>query len=199
MSTLQRFAMLFPNVHRCLQTAFFQSAGGRGVVFCLLALIAGYGVFNIYISNRSGCVNLREGYYRQAYERSYRAALAGDKSAQNVVGNLLFLGLGVPQDRSAAARWYLKSALSGYVPAQTNLGQMYINGLGVPRRITTAVGWFHLADRAGSRRANEHIKYIGGTNSILPLMFDDAFLKFDSLDNVKRRLKKMGEAAFLFE
>lgn len=165
----------------------------------LLAVGLAYGGYQIFLHNRDGFLNLRDGHYSVAYDQYIGPALAGDNEAAVVIGNLTYLGLGVKRDRYEAARWYLKAALEGYVPAQVNLGQMYWNGLGVPRNVAKAVGWYHLATKAGSKVAETHINYIGSTNSTLPLMFNEARRQFDELKLVKSRYAEQGEAAFLLK
>lgn len=181
------------------QLSFVRATFSKVLLGLVFVLIVGYGALHLYLISRGAHANLKDGYYSAAFDRYYSKASGGNAEAQNIIGNLYYLGLGVRQDRYSAARWYLKAALGGYVPAQINLGQMYFNGLGVPRRVANAVGWFHLAKKAGSERAEEHMKYIGKTNISLPLMFDQAVLKFENLNKVQNRFKEIGEAAFLLE
>lgn len=141
--------------------------------------------------------NLLSGNYSTAFSQYIEKAKAGSTSAQNIIGNLYLLGLGVKEDKALAARWYLKAALKGYVPAQINLGQIYLNGQGLPRRPLKAMGWFHLARQAGSERADEHIRYMIYSNLILTNMIQEAKLKFDNLKDVNARYTRMGELAFL--
>ncbi len=195
-----------------LQTTLSKAFPGSGWVqrlserppLLLSALVLLLVIFSVlfsltYLCLRDGRKNLDQGYYKIAYYQYYRAARAGDKHAQTLIGNLTLLGLGVKEDQLEAARWYLKAAMKGHVPAQINLGQLYWNGLGVPRRVGKAVGWFYLAKQAGSERAEGHLNYIGQTNSVLPLMFDTAVLQFNTLDVVKARLADKGEMTFLME
>ena len=141
--------------------------------------------------------NLIAGNYSAAYSQYLQKANEGDTQAQNIIGNLYLLGLGVEENKHRAARWYLKAALKGNVEAQINLGQSYLNGQGLPRRPLKAMGWFHLARQAGSKRADEHIKYMIYSNLILTNMIQEAKLKFDNLQDVNTRYQKMGETAFL--
>ena len=141
--------------------------------------------------------NLLAGNYAIAFSQYFKRAKAGDAAAQNSIGNLYLLGLGVKEDKHLAVRWYLKAALKGNVQAQVNLGQCYLNGQGVPSRPLKSMGWFHLSRQAGSKRAEEHIKYMIYTNLILSNMIQEAKQKFDNLKDVNARYKKMGETAFL--
>lgn len=167
------------------------------VVLLGLILVAALSAYFIGPYLRAPRDNLIAGNYSAAYSQYIQKAEAGNALAQNVIGNLYLLGLGVEEDKSRAARWYLKAALNGYTPAQINLGQIYLNGQGLPRRPLKAMGWFHLARQAGSERADEHIKYMIYSNLILTNMIQEAKLKFDNLQDVNTRYKKMGETAFL--
>ena len=171
----------------------------QGVVFTCVVIILGGAAASIYGALQDPIQNLRDGTYSLAVQHYSKAAKKGDQQAQTTMGNLYLLGLGVERDGFQAAQWYLKAALAGHVPAQINLGQLYMNGQGVPRDVSKAVGWFFLARKAGSERAEEHLDYITGTNSILPLMFETTIKKFDNLELVQGRFHSQGEAAFLLK
>lgn len=141
--------------------------------------------------------NLIDGNYRTAFRQYLPLAKANDPVAQNVVGNLLFLGLGVSQNRREAASWYLKAGLSGYAPAQINLGQMYLNGIGLRVNKLKAAGWFRLAKLGGSERADKHIRYMISANDILSPMLGQSKLEFRDLETVRRSVKAIGEMEFL--
>ena len=59
------------------------------------------------------------------------AADAGNTEAQNMVGLIYDLGLGVPENNAEAVKWYRKAALNGDFCAQNNLGLMYKDGEGL--------------------------------------------------------------------
>jgi hypothetical protein len=61
------------------------------------------------------------------------AAEEGDPRFQLILGILSELGLGLPQDATQAARWYLLSAQQGNACAQKRLGLLYFSGQGVPQ------------------------------------------------------------------
>lgn len=175
------------------------SQQNKSAVILLLGFILFISLSAVFIlsSFKSPRHNLLSGNYSTAFSQYIEKAKAGNPAAQNIIGNLYLLGLGVKEDKALAARWYLKAALKGYVPAQINLGQIYLNGQGLPRRPLKAMGWFHLARQAGSERADEHIRYMIYSNLILTNMIQEAKLKFDNLKDVNARYKRMGEPAFL--
>ena len=60
-------------------------------------------------------------------------AEAGDAKAQNALGGMYYMGLGVPQDYAEARRWYGLAAAQGLAEAQLCLGLMCKEGQGGPR------------------------------------------------------------------
>lgn len=59
-----------------------------------------------------------------------RLAEEGNAEAQSKLGVLYASGLGMPQDKKEAAKWYGKSAGQGYPLGQWNLAFMYLRGDG---------------------------------------------------------------------
>jgi len=83
----------------------------------------------------------------------YRAALAlltplaehGNPRAQNGLGVMYGLGLGVPKDLEEGFYWRQKAADQGYGLAQYYLGLMYVDGQGVPRNPVEGIKWIRKA------------------------------------------------------
>lgn len=69
----------------------------------------------------------------------------GDASAQNTLGVIYELGLGVPQDFGQAGGWFRQAAEQGEAEAQHNLGLLYGKGRCVPKDMVTAHMWVSLA------------------------------------------------------
>jgi len=59
-----------------------------------------------------------------------RLAEEGNAEAQSKLGVLYASGVGMPQDKKEAAKWYGKSAEQGYPLGQWNLAFMYLRGDG---------------------------------------------------------------------
>ena len=55
-------------------------------------------------------------------------AVTGDADAQSGLGQMYYLGFGVPKDNNEAERWLLKSAHQGNAAAQYTLGMMHAAG-----------------------------------------------------------------------
>jgi TPR repeat protein len=74
---------------------------------------------------------------------------SGDTSAQSLVGDLYYNGVGAPQDYAEAAKWFLLAAEKGSPFAQARIGMMYSYGEGVSQSDVNAVSWFDLAAKQG--------------------------------------------------
>ena len=66
-------------------------------------------------------------------------------AAQTYMGLANDLGEGLPQDASAAARWYRMAAEQGNTDAQFFLGNAHLLGRGVPQDYANAFLWLDLA------------------------------------------------------
>ena len=106
------------------------------------------------------------GDYAAAHGLWHVSALAGDSRAQNFLGILYHLGLGVPRDLGRAVDWYTASAYGGNADAQRNLGTMYQFGLGVREDGALAYAWYHSSHGLGNHRASDYIKAMG--NQLTP-------------------------------
>jgi len=91
----------------------------------------------------------------------YRAAAeAGDKAAQNNLGELYEIGRGVARDVTLAFKWYARAAEAGFAPAQLNLARLYAAGAGVKRDTTSARAWAERAQTQGQGRAQELLEWL---------------------------------------
>jgi TPR repeat protein len=87
------------------------------------------------------------------------AADQGDALAQAQVGAVYYLGKGVLQDRSVAARWLKKAADQGVVEAVVMMGALSDVGLGVPPSARDAKAWYQKAVALGSEPAKGVLSY----------------------------------------
>ena len=83
---------------------------------------------------------------QQGPEKWWRkAAEQGHATSQFKLGEMYYLGQGVPRDYKEAFKWYRKAAEQGNFDAQIQLGVMYSNGEGVSRDYVLAYMWKNLA------------------------------------------------------
>lgn len=74
---------------------------------------------------------------------------AGNSIAQNNLGIMCDVGLGVTQDHTQAAHWYFKATVQGNAAAQGNLGLLYEKGNGVTQSYSKATNWYRKAAEQG--------------------------------------------------
>lgn len=109
-------------------------------------------------SDTTGSRQFRAGAYDASFKKFERRADNGDSAAINFVGIHYYLGLGVPRDHSAAARWFARGARAGNAHAQRNLGVLYLRGWGVKRDKEMAYGWLIEASNQGNHGAGKYLK-----------------------------------------
>jgi len=74
----------------------------------------------------------------------------GDAVAQNILGDLLAHGKGLPQDYTQAAKWYRQAADQGFAVAQCNLAALYAAGAGVKIDPAEALRWYRKSADQGN-------------------------------------------------
>ncbi|MGI9383623.1 MAG: tetratricopeptide repeat protein [Methyloligellaceae bacterium] len=171
--------------------------GRRTVLYAAMATVIAGLVVAVLALTTAGSgdsrADLISGNYGAAHARLLEAAHSGDASAQNSIGNLYLLGLGVRRDYGAAADWYLKAALQDNAAAQVNLGHVHNQGLGVRKDLIQAFGWFRLAKKKGSEIAEKHMKHMAGGALMTPNMVQRAQLLFPDLETVRKRMERRAE------
>lgn len=90
------------------------------------------------------------GDFEAAYEALWPAARSGNADAEELIGVMYALGLGVEQDDVRAFEWYLRSALKGHPGAQSGVGWYYEVGRGLPAPdLVRAYMWYTLSAIGG--------------------------------------------------
>lgn len=110
----------------------------------------------------TGTAALENGDYVSAWQILAPLAEAGDARAENDLGVMYGLGLGVAQSYSKAAVWITRAAEQGNPYAQSTLGYMYYRARGVDQDYGAAALW--------SRRAAE--QGIASAQSNLGMLYD---------------------------
>ncbi len=128
---------------------------------------------------------LLAGDYRVAHDALLQPAEDGDAAAQNSLGNLYYLGLGVETDYRRAIDWYWKAASQGHVPAQMNLGHIYAQGLGVELDPIRAFGWYRQAELGGSEKAKATMRLIAGSMQMTPNQIQRAQNDYGTLEALR--------------
>lgn len=93
----------------------------------------GAGVSRAYAETLEAARDLMEaGKFEAAREAFLPLARAGNADAEELIGVMYALGLGVERDPERAFEWYLRSAMKGHPGAQSGVGWYYELGLGMP-------------------------------------------------------------------
>lgn len=70
--------------------------------------------------------------FEEAYAQLLPAAQAGNADAEELIGVMYAMGLGVERDDRRAFEWYLRSSMKGHPGAQSGVGWYYEVGRGMP-------------------------------------------------------------------
>lgn len=92
---------------------------------------------------------------QKSFWETYTAALRGDKVAQFNVGVIYERGIGIEQNQSMAANWYLRAAEQGHVDAQYNVAIMYVTGRGVDQNTSAGMMWLASAAKHGDKESRK--------------------------------------------
>lgn len=88
--------------------------------------------------------------FQDALEELWPAARSGNADAEELIGSMYALGLGVEQDRVRAFEWYLRASMKGHPGAQSGVGWYYETGLGVAAPdLVRAYMWYMLSAIGG--------------------------------------------------
>ena len=116
------------------------------VLFSVLLLLAAPASAEI-----EGARDLMEaGRFAEARAALWPAARSGNADAEELIGVMYAMGLGVEQDYTRAFEWYLRSAMKGHPGAQSGVGWYYEVGLGMPAPdLVRAYMWYVLSAIGG--------------------------------------------------
>ena len=106
---------------------------------------------------QDGIRALHSGDYASALKIIKPLADNGNPVAQDLVGGMYELGVGVPQNYTQAVSWYRKAAELGNADAQSELGTMYFDGDGLPQDYSTGIMWLRKSAEQGYAEAQYYI------------------------------------------
>ncbi len=93
---------------------------------------------------------MEAGQFEAAREALWPAARSGNADAEELIGVMYALGLGVEKDPVRAFDWYLRSAMKGHPGAQSGVGWYYEEGIGMPAPdLVRAYMWYVLSAIGG--------------------------------------------------
>ena len=93
---------------------------------------------------------MEEGKFVEARESLWPAARSGNADAEELIGVMYAMGLGVEQDDIRAFDWYLRASMKGHPGAQSGVGWYYEVGRGMPAPdLVRAYMWYVLSAIGG--------------------------------------------------
>lgn len=88
--------------------------------------------------------------FKAAMQEFLPLARSGNADAEELIGVMYALGLGVERDDERAFEWYLRSSLKGHPGAQSGIGWYYEVGRGMPAPdLVRAYTWYVLSAIGG--------------------------------------------------
>lgn len=88
--------------------------------------------------------------FDEAYEKFLPAAISGNADAEELIGVMYAMGLGVEKDDERAFEWYLRSSMKGHPGAQSGIGWYYETGRGIAAPdLVRAYLWYTLSAIGG--------------------------------------------------
>ena len=88
--------------------------------------------------------------FEEAMAELWPAARSGNADAEELIGVMYAMGLGVEQDHRRAFEWYMRSSMKGHPGAQSGVGWYYELGLGMPAPdLVRAYMWYVLSAIGG--------------------------------------------------
>ncbi|WP_298260520.1 tetratricopeptide repeat protein [uncultured Litoreibacter sp.] len=111
--------------------------------------------------------------FEQAYAELVPAAKAGNADAEELIGIMYAMGLGVERDDMRAFEWYLRSSMKGHPGSQSAVGWYYEVGRGMPSPdLTRAYMWYTLSAIGGDPDAAISLEEV--VKKMTPEMIDKA-------------------------
>jgi len=102
---------------------------------------------------------MEAGRFEEARDMFEVFARSGNADAEELIGVMYALGLGVERDDIRAFDWYLRSSLKGHPGAQSGLGWYYEVGRGIPEPdLVRAYLWYALSAIGGDVDAPDSLE-----------------------------------------
>ena len=99
--------------------------------------------------------------FEEALTELWPAARSGNAEAEELIGIMYALGLGVEQDYQRAFDWYLRASMKGHPGAQSGVGWYYEVGLGMPEPdLVRAYMWYTLSAIGGDPDAADSMEQV---------------------------------------
>ena len=115
-------------------------------IFFVLAVLAGPAIADIEEARDL----MEAGAFAEARAALWPAARSGNADAEELIGVMYAMGLGLPRDDVRAFEWYLRASMKGHPGAQSGVGWYYEVGRGLPAPdLVRAYMWYNLSAIGG--------------------------------------------------
>lgn len=124
-----------------------ERSGAHGAMFAAFLLLSSPAVGATLEDARD---LMEAGRFEEAMQAFLPAARSGNADAEELIGVMYALGLGVERDDTRAFEWYLRAAMKGHPGAQSGVGWYYEVGRGMPAPdLVRAYMWYVLSAIGG--------------------------------------------------
>ncbi|WP_417412998.1 tetratricopeptide repeat protein [Hoeflea sp.] len=97
----------------------------------------------------TGRVLMESHRFEEAMEEFLPAARSGNADAEELIGVMYAMGLGVERDDERAFEWYLRASMKGHPGAQSGIGWYFEVGRGTAVDLVRAYLWYGLSAIGG--------------------------------------------------
>ena len=102
---------------------------------------------------------MEAGAFEEAMQQFRVLARSGNADAEELIGVMYALGLGVEKDDERAFDWYLRASMKGHPGAQSGIGWYYETGRGLPAPdLVRAYLWYALSAIGGDIDAPDSLE-----------------------------------------
>jgi len=113
-------------------------------------LVLSVGSMTVQADVKEGLRLMKADQFDAAMDEFLPAAAAGNATAEELIGVMYAMGLGVEKDDRRAFEWYLRSAMKGHPGAQSGVGWYYEVGRGIEAPdLVRAYMWYVLSAIGG--------------------------------------------------
>jgi TPR repeat protein len=124
-------------------------------IFAILFVLAGPAQANMEQARDL----MEAGDFEAAREKLSLYARSGNAEAEELIGVIYALGLGVERDDARAFEWYLRASMKGHAGAQSGIGWYYELGRGLPAPdLVRAYLWYALSAIGGDVDAPDSLE-----------------------------------------
>ena len=129
----------------------------KGYIFTLVFLL--FWTVSAHATMEEAKDLMEAGEFEAAKELFEVYARSGNADAEELIGVIYALGLGVEKDDVRAFDWYLRASLKGHAGAQSGIGWYYEVGRGVPEPdLVRAYLWYALSAIGGDVDAPDSLE-----------------------------------------